>query len=351
MICASSVFIVENVPTADVVAPITVASTVPPLISAVVAVRSANVETPVAETPASFSTTPSTSTPWSSVFSLIVSTDIEPALIVPAFEIPAFATLIPCVVTISELNVMSPFAVNASIVSTFSVPDTFVSTKLAFAAVVAPITVPSMLPPFRSTESDASVENVPPADVVAPITTLSIAEPAAPSTSNVPSTSSVLPAPTVTSNCEIVTPVPPCRLAESIVPPEILSPEIWSFASVSVPPDRSTEPPVIATASASCVAIEPRPRLSRAVALPAVCEASTPRPPRVSGRAPDVAFGFVRSSAPYATPPAPSDFSTSPVVDVPLIVSASEPSTMMYVPSTFTFSVLPAFDRASPAVI
>ena len=140
-------------------------------------------------------------------------------------------------------------------------------------------------------------------------------------------------------------------LAESIVPPEITSPDSWSFASVSVPPDRSTEPPVIATASASCVAIEPRPRLSRAVALPAVCDASTPKPPRVSGSAPEVAFRFVRSSAPYATPPAPSDFSTSPVVDVPLIVRLSEPSTITYVLSTFTFSVLPFFERASPAVI
>ena len=208
-IAAPEVVIVENVPAADVVAPITVASTVPPLMSAVVAVRSANVEAPVAATPASFSTTPSISTPVSSVFSLIVSTVIVPALIVPAFEIPAFATLIPCVVTISELNVMSPPFVNASIVSTFSVPEISVSANEAFAAVVAPITVPSMLPPFRSTESEVNVSNVPAADVVAPITTPSIAEPSPPSTSNVPSTSSVLPAPTVMSNCEIVLPVPP----------------------------------------------------------------------------------------------------------------------------------------------
>ena len=275
---------------------------------------------------------------------------MSPVVIEPAPEIPAFATLIPCVVTISELNVMSPSVVYASISSTYSTPVTLASANVAFAAVVAPITVPSMLPPLISTLSDVIFVNVPAADVVAPIVTLSIAEPAAPSTSSTPSTSSVLPEPTVISNCEIVIPVPPCRLAESIVPPEILSPEIWSSASVSVPPEISIEPPVIATELASCVAIEPRPRLSRAVALPDACEASTPRPPFASGRAPDTALAFVRSSAPYATPPAPSDFSTSPVVDVPFRVSASD-TTRTYVSSTLTFSVLPDFDRASPAVI
>ena len=245
---------------------------------------------------------------------------------------------------------MSPSVVYASISSTFSTPETLASTNVAFAAAVAPITVPSMLPPFRSTLSDVRFEKVPAADVVAPITTLSIAEPAAPSTSSTPSTSSVLPAPTVMSYCDIVIPVPPCRFAESIVPPDTLSPEIWSSASVRVPPEISIEPPVIATELASCVAIEPRPRLSRAVALPAVCEASTPRPPFVSGSAPEIADAFVRSSAPYTTPPAPSDFSTSPVVDVPFSVSASF-TTLTYVPSTSTFSVLPFFERASPAVI
>ena len=56
-----------------------------------------------------------------------------------------------------------------------------------------------MLPPLISAAPVVNVEKVPAADVVAPIVTLSIAEPAAPSTSNTPSTSKVLVPPTVMS--------------------------------------------------------------------------------------------------------------------------------------------------------
>ena len=103
---------------------------------------------------------------------------------------------------ISELNVMSPPSVAASIVSTYRVEpiSIVVSASVAAAAVVAPITVASIVPPSISTLPDVSVSKVPAAEVVAPITTLSIAEPAAPSTSRIPSTSRVLPAPTVISN-------------------------------------------------------------------------------------------------------------------------------------------------------
>ena len=108
VICTFADVITENVPAAEVVAPIVVSSIVPPLMSAVVAVKSENVETPVAVTPASFNNTPSTVTPLFTVFSLIVSVLISPVVIVPAPEIPAFATSIPCVVTINELKVMLP---------------------------------------------------------------------------------------------------------------------------------------------------------------------------------------------------------------------------------------------------
>ena len=53
----------------------------------VVAVKSENVETPVAVTPRSFNNTPSTVTPAFTVFSLIVSVLISPVVIVPAPEI------------------------------------------------------------------------------------------------------------------------------------------------------------------------------------------------------------------------------------------------------------------------
>ena len=107
---------------------------------------------------------------------------------------------------------------------------------------------------------------------------------------------------------------------------------------------------MIATLLASCVAIVPRPRLVRAVVLPAVLDASTPRPPFANGRAPAIALPLVMSSAPYSTLPLPSDFSTSPVTNVPLIVSASLASTSTNVLSTFTSILLPTFDRPSPAV-
>ena len=88
----------------------------------------------------------------------------------------------------------------------------------------------------------------------------------------------------------------------------------------------------------------------RAVPLPAVLDASTPRPPFANGRAPAIALPLVMSNAPYTTPPLPSDFSTSPVTAVPLIVSASLPSILTNVSSTFISILLPTFDRPSPAV-
>ena len=142
----------------------------------------------------------------------------------------------------------------------------------------------------------------------------------------------------------------PRRSVPSIVPPEITSPNSWLSASVSVPPDRSTVPPVIATALAFCVAIVPRPRLVRAVPLPVTSDASTPRPPFANGSAPEIAEPLVMSSAPYVTPPLPFDCSTSPVTAVPLIVSASLLSILTNVSSTFISILLPTFDRPSPAV-
>ena len=142
----------------------------------------------------------------------------------------------------------------------------------------------------------------------------------------------------------------PSRLAPSIVPPPTESPKIWLAARVSVPPEMSIVPPVIATVAAFCTAIEPRPRFVRAVAFPDTSEASTPRPPFASGSAPEIAPELVISNAPYTTPPLPSDFRISPVTEVPLIVRASFALILMNTSSTLISIVLPIFDRPSPAV-
>ena len=185
-----------------------------------------------------------------------------------------------------------------SSVFAFRVPVADMLVPVIAPATAPPIVTPSIAPPLMSTEPDVIVVNVPAAEVVPPIATLSIAEVAAPSISTTPSTSNVLPAPIVTSNAVIDLPAPPERLAESIIPPEILSPEIWSFARVKVPPERSIEPPVIATEPEFCTAIEPKPKFERAVVLPPPLEASTPRPPFTSPKAPVTALELVKSNAP-----------------------------------------------------
>ena len=63
---------------------------------------------------------------------------------------------------------MPPVTVAAAVVIVENVPA---------ADVVAPIIVSSTAPPFRSTESDTNVENVPADDVVAPIVVPSIVPP------------------------------------------------------------------------------------------------------------------------------------------------------------------------------
>ena len=93
-------------------------------------------------------------------------------------------------------------------------------------------------------------------------------------------------------------PAPPSRLAESIVPPDTLSPLIWLSASVSVPPEMSIVPPVMLTLLAFCVAIVPKPRFVRAVVLPEVVDASVPKPPFASGRIPETAFVLARLTVP-----------------------------------------------------
>ena len=143
-------------------------------------------------------------------------------------------------------TVIAPEPVRLSSVSVLIVPEAFTSVNVPAAATFAPIVAPSIAPPLISTEPDSIVVNVPAAEVVPPTATPSML-PLEASISTTPSTSRVLPAPIVTSNAEIVLPAPPERFAESIVPPETLSPLIWSFARVKVPPDKSTEPPVIAT--------------------------------------------------------------------------------------------------------
>ena len=189
----AALVIVENVAAADVVTPIATSSIVPPLISAVVIVASVNDEVPVAVTPLSFSNTPSTVTPASSVFSSIVSAVIPPAPTeAPPKSMPAAAMIL-------LLNVISPLDVNASTVSALNKVVALRFVNLPVDATALPIAVLSMAPPFKSTVSESNVVNVPAADVVPPTVTPSIAEPAAPSTSSTPSTSSVLPAPTVIS--------------------------------------------------------------------------------------------------------------------------------------------------------
>ena len=203
---------------------------------------------------------------------------------------------------------IAPEPVRLSSVSVLSVPVAFTSVNEPAAFTFAPIVVPSIAPPLISTESEAIVVNVPAAEVVPPTATPSML-PLEASISTTPSTSKVLPAATVISKPEIVLPAPPERFAESIVPPETLSPLIWSFARVKVPLDKSTEPPVIATEPEFCTAIEPKPKFERAVVLPEASDASTPKPPFAIPSAPETASEDVKFTAPYATPFEPSESS------------------------------------------
>ena len=122
-------------------------------------------------------------------------------------------TLPPVSVTLFDASVENvPAADVASPIVTLSIEPPSKSTDVDVSE------APEIAPPVICAEPVVIVVNVPAADVVAPITTLSIAEPLAPSTSNVPSTSSVLPVPTVMFEVAISAPsmLPPLMSAESV---------------------------------------------------------------------------------------------------------------------------------------
>ena len=118
---------------------------------------------------------------------------------------------------VTAAGVVPPIIVPSIAPPFTSTESDFIVVNVAAADALAPIIAPSTAPPLMSAESVVIVENVAAADVPAPIVVPSIAPP---SISTVPE--------------DIV-----LIVIALIVPPSILSPEIWSFARTRVPADKS----------------------------------------------------------------------------------------------------------------
>ena len=134
------------------------------------------------------------------------------------------ALLVVIVENVPAADEAPPITVPSIAPPLISAEPVVIDENVAAADAFAPMITPSIAPPFRSTESDVSAEKVPAADVVPPITVASIAPPLI--------------------SADVITPFVIVTLP--IVPPSILSPEIWSSASTSEAAETSTVSPASA---------------------------------------------------------------------------------------------------------